>query len=213
MKKKILSLILAFMLAIIPAVTAAAATGEIEYMKATYIEAGSTKTSTDEAWFNPKTNDFRSDYALDTSNKNYTSNYVLKNGTKIVNITRNSKGKAISGTYTMKDAKFAKDWVEGMKASSFASIKAEYQSSNWKKIGTVKENGKTLTKLSGSAKKIDNFIQYAYIDSDTGLPVKVENYSIKNKKKELTATSLYEYKQVSDKGIFDTSSVKLKKVS
>lgn len=213
MKKNILYLILAFMFAIIPAVAAAASTEELEYTKATYIEAGSTKTSTDEAWLNPKTNDFRSDYALDPSNKNFSSNYVLKNGTKIVNITRNRKGKAISGTYTTKDAKFAKGWVKSMKASSFASIKAEYQSSNWKKIGTVKENGKTLTKLSGSAKKIDNFIQYAYIDSDTGLPVKVENYSIKNKKKELTATSLYEYKQVSDKGIFDTSSVKLKKVS
>lgn len=214
MKKRILSLIIVFMFAIIPtAASAAASTNEIEYTKLTWLEGDSNKTSGQEFWYNPKTNDFRSDIAPDTSNKSYTSNYVLKNGTKVVNINRNSKGKATSGIYTSKDAKFAKEWIQSAKVSSFASIKAEYQSSNWKKIESVKENGKTLTKLSGSVKKIKDSIQYAYIDKDTGLPVKIEYYTIKNKKKELNSTYFYEYKHVSDKGIFDISGVKLKKQS
>ncbi|MGB8452840.1 MAG: hypothetical protein WCD89_10985 [Anaerocolumna sp.] len=202
------------MLAIIPtAVSAAASTNEIEYAKQTWVDSDGKKTSTQENGYNPKTNDFRADFVGQDKN---TSNYVLKKGTKTVTINRNSKGKAISGTYMMKNAKAAKEWIQSIEVASFSSLKAEYQKANWKKVGSVKdENGKTSTKLSGTSKpgKNNDWIQYAYIDKDTGLPVKIESYVIKNKKKELQGTYLYEYKHVSGKtGIFDVSGVNLKKV-
>lgn len=231
MKKKIVSLIIAYVLvspfvyAIAPAaVSAAAGTNQLDYRKQTTLTKDGKTSSIQESWYDPKTDDVRNDYFIPDSKEEYanTSNYSLNNGTKSVTIYRDNKNQAVRGTYSIESAKAAKAVIESNQSFSIAFIKAEYKKPEWKKAGTVKDKkGKVLVKLSkktsgkimGKVKgKGVDLLEYAYIDKKTGLPVKTELFTLENGKKALQNTTLLEYDYIDYKeSIFDISGVNLKK--
>lgn len=197
--------------------------GTIEYVKITHTNMQNNngdKNYVLERWYNLKTNESRDDEKdiSGDSFTNYKSVYTKNNNEDLIEIQRDQNGNALSGTieYTSKQRfgiKFAKHM-------SFADVKNEYLSADWKSEGTEKSaDGTEVKKVSKSYMSANlqneqvNTKLLVYLDEVTGLPVKEEVYQDDKGSMKMLWSETLEYNYVNDDGkLFDTSGVNLQEV-
>ena len=194
----------------------------IEYTKEiSYLDDGSVNAVV-ETWIDPVTHDKRIDMMAKEQDgtAHPISMYLIENGTKWVEVSRDKNGKAISGKYC-KLLEKEKQSVDTWK--SFADSKAEFAKTGWKNEGLLEsQDGKKLLKLSGQNMLEDDILpegsknvinEYVQIDKDTGLPVKLETYSEFEGIKTQRNSVAYEHKYVDDESLFDTTGIPMKEYS
>lgn len=193
----------------------------IEYTKASYIADGKVYAVVED-WVNLGTQDKRRDMMAKEDNGTIhpISQYLKDNGTKWEEVSRDNSGKALSGKY-MELSKEETMRVDSW--GSFADAKAEFAKAGWQNEGVVESaDGQKLIKLYGQGMLEDDrqpagskvvMSEYAYIDQNTGLPVKVESYAEVDGVKTLQYTVVYEHKYVNDESLLDTTGIDLQKYS
>ncbi|MEK4514807.1 hypothetical protein NSS64_06025 [Paenibacillus sp. FSL H8-0122] len=117
--------------------------------------------------------------------------YLKDKGTKWVEVSRDKNGKAVSGKYVKLSAEEALR-VDAWK--SFAERQAEFARAGWKNEGVLDaKDGTKLVKLSGKDMLEDDrqpegstvvIHEYAQLNQELGLPVKLEAYTEFNGKQE-----------------------------
>ncbi|WJH29356.1 hypothetical protein N6H13_00680 [Paenibacillus sp. CC-CFT742] len=191
----------------------------IEYTKEiSYLDDGSVNAVV-ETWVDLVTQDKRIDMPAKESDGTIhpTSAYLTEKGTKWVEVTRDKSGKAVSGKFvklSAEDALSVDTW------KSFAEVQAQFAQKGWKNEGVLEtKDGKKLVKLSGKDMLEEDrqpagskvvIHEYATLDKDLGLPVKLEAYAEFNGKQEKQYSVAYEHNYVNDKDVFNTSGIPMK---
>lgn len=194
----------------------------IEYTKEiSYLDNGSVNAVV-ETWVDPLTQDKRIDMMAkeDDGTIHPVSHYLKEKGTKWVEVSRDKSGKAVSGKFvklTAEEALRVDTW------KSFAERQAEFARAGWKNEGvTTAKDGTKQVKLSGKDMLEEDrqpegskvvVHEYATLDTDLGLPVKLEAFAEYNGQQEKQYSVAYEHKYVNDKDVFNTSGIPMKEYS
>ncbi|SFJ69913.1 hypothetical protein SAMN02799624_05558 [Paenibacillus sp. UNC496MF] len=196
-----------------------AAQGTIQYGKTVYSTTNGSQNFTMEHWYDPQTKDYRSDvqeYSADHRLLSYRSTYFLNGRSELVAIQRNQNGDPVGGKL-LKRADDAKPFEPlDQKSLDFSAVKQTYQASYWTSVGTETKDGKTLNKLMNSYQStLDDGTQanmqyIAYLDPQSGFPVKEELYEDSTGTYKLFSIDTEEYRYVpADDSIFNTGGVTL----
>lgn len=194
----------------------------IEYIKETSLNEDGSANIVVESWTDPVTHDHRTEILFkqpDGTISKVGSRYLLDNGTKFVEVLRDKDGKAISGKYCILSNQEGETEAVDM-WKTFEDIKYVYSNAEWKNKGTEKSaDGKTLVKLFGTNILKDDIQpegceliinEYAQIEEDTGLPVKLSVYFLEDGENRFRYASAYEYKYIEDNSVFDLSGIPMK---
>ncbi|MFC4810497.1 hypothetical protein [Paenibacillus sp. GCM10023250] len=196
------------------------AQGTIQYGKTVYATTDGSQNFTMEHWYDPQTKDYRTDvqeFSADHRLLSYRSTYFLNGRSELVVIQRNQNGDPVSGK-RLQRADDPKPFEPlDRKSLDFSAVKQTYQASYWTSAGTEHtSDGKTLNKFTNSYRStLDDGTQanmqyIAYLDPQSGFPVKEELYEDSTGTYKLFSTDTDEYRYVSDDGsVFATGGVTL----
>ncbi|MGG6314460.1 hypothetical protein [Paenibacillus macerans] len=203
--------------------TIGTAQGMVEYSKNEYARTDGSQNVTMEYWYNPETKDYRMDsreYSADHKLLSYRSTYRLEGGAELVYIQRDANGNPLRGKIVKKT-----DDPEGFArikfpATEFEARKEYYRDGSWTSIGTEQTaDGKTLNKIMQSYQSyIDDDTQVnaqliAFLDPETGLPVKDELYEDSTGTPKLFSSSASAFAEIADTGsVFGTDGLTLTQV-
>ena len=203
-----------------PSESAAATQGTIQYSTDTYSRADGSQNFTMERWFDPATEDMRSDlkeYNSEDQVTRYQSTYYL-GGNEIITIQRDlNNGNALSGTImTCEDQPTLFEKYGAF--AGFDQVKSYFTNTQWTSIGTQQtSDGKTLNKMAAEIYQsyINDTTQaniqlIEFLDEATGLPVKEELYEDSTGEYKLFSSDTYVNEYITDDGtIFEPDSITL----
>ncbi len=193
----------------------------IEYAKKTQYDADGSISLVIETWSNPATHDERLDYSeLDKSTHSLTRTggaYIVDNGTQYIKYEVDSQG-VLSGT----SMKLSSSKSASILVTEYQEYVNEFKEgtrrAGWNDAGTVKTvDGRLLNKITRSDKSAmpgeagKTYIENAYLDKNSGLPMKGDISAEQNGAVTLLYTYIYEFKNVSaDGSVFDIKGINLK---